>query len=216
VEPDNFYHETSRRLQRHFGTEALAAHIARRYVLDRLEDAHIEWIRRADAVYVATVNPHGRPDCSYKGGLPGFLRVPDAHTVEIPSYDGNGMYRTLGNASAEPWVGLLLLFPDVPAKLRLNGTCEVLTEPAALAAHTGAEAVLRVCVREVFENCPRYLHDRVSGEYSAHCPRPDYQPPEASWKQKPEYEGLLPNRPVPPDRERDPVSRNVSAMNGAD
>jgi predicted pyridoxine 5'-phosphate oxidase superfamily flavin-nucleotide-binding protein len=196
-ESADFYHETSRRLQRHFGTEKLAAHLARRYVLDRLEDTHVEWIRRADAVYVATVNPQGHPECSYKGGLPGFVRVPDPCTMEIPSYDGNGMYRTLGNASAEPWVGLLFLFPDVPAKLRVSGACEVLTEPAALTVHPGAEALLRVSVREVFENCPRYLHDSSSGEYSAHCPRPDYQPPEPAWKQKPEYEGLLPKRPLP-------------------
>jgi predicted pyridoxine 5'-phosphate oxidase superfamily flavin-nucleotide-binding protein len=192
VEPEEFYQGASRTLQRQFGTDELAAHLARRHVLTELDSTHIEWIRRADAVYVATVDPRGRPDCSYKGGLPGFVQVPDVRTLEIPSYDGNGMYRTLGNAAGAAWIGLLFLFPDVPAKLRVNGACQVLTEPPALAGHTGAEAVLRVDIREVFENCPRYLHDRISGEHSAHCPRPDYQPPEPAWKQKPEYQGLLP------------------------
>jgi predicted pyridoxine 5'-phosphate oxidase superfamily flavin-nucleotide-binding protein len=192
VEPEEFYQGASRTLQRQFGTDELAAHLARRYVLTELDSSHIGWIRQADAVYVATVDPRGRPDCSYKGGLPGFVQVPDVRTLEIPSYDGNGMYRTLGNAAGVAWIGLLFLFPDVPAKLRVNGACQVLTEPGALAGHTGAEAVLRVDIREVFENCPRYLHDRVSGEHSAHCPRPDYQPPEPAWKQKPEYLGLLP------------------------
>jgi predicted pyridoxine 5'-phosphate oxidase superfamily flavin-nucleotide-binding protein len=195
MEPEDFYHGGSRQLQRRFGTEELAAHLARRYVLGALEDEHAGWIRGAHAVYVATLDPDGFPDCSYKGGLPGFIRVPDLRTVEIPSYDGNGMYRTLGNAAAQGRVGLLFLFPGLPAKLRVNGTCEVLTDPAALAAHQGAEAVIRVGVRAVFENCPRYLHDPETGEYSVHCPRPDYRPPEPDWKQKPEYEGLL---PVPP------------------
>lgn len=196
--PEDFYTGGSRRLQRLFGTEQLAAHLARRYVLDQLEIAHQTWIRGADAVYVATVDSRGHPECSYKGGLPGFIQVPDSRTLEIPSYNGNGMYRTLGNAAAQAWIGLLFLFPDEPAKLRVNGVCAVLTDPAALATHTGAEAVLRVGVREVFENCPRYLHDPAAGKYSVHCPRPDYQPPDADWKQKPEYAGLL---PAPPPRQ---------------
>ena len=192
MEPADFYHDASRRMQRRFGTDRLAVHLSRRYVLTELADAHVDWIRQADAVYLATVDPRGRPDCSYKGGLPGFVRVPDRHTLEIPSYDGNGMYRTLGNATGTGWVGLLFLFPELPAKLRVNGACQVLTEAAAVACHPGAEAVLRVDIHQVFENCPRYLHDRRTGEYSAHCPRPDYRPPDAAWKQKPEYHGLLP------------------------
>ncbi|MQS10729.1 pyridoxamine 5'-phosphate oxidase [Streptomyces kaniharaensis] len=194
MKPEDFYHDGSRELQHRFGTEELAAHLARAYVLDELEEAHAEWIRGADAVYVATLDPQGFPECSYKGGLPGFVRVPDLRTLEIPSYDGNGMYRTLGNAAAGRRVGLLFLFPARRAKLRVNGTCEVLADPAALAPHHGAEAVLRVGVTAVFENCPRYLHDPETGEHSAHCPRPGHRPPEPDWKKKPEYDGLLPVR----------------------
>lgn len=198
MDPAEFYHGASRHLQRRFGTEGLAAHIARRYVVDALEPEHVEWIRGASAVYVATVDPQGFPECSYKGGLPGFIQVLDPRTLELPSYDGNGMYRTLGNASAQPRVALLFLFPELPAKLRVNGACEVLTQPSAVASHIGADAVLRVHIREVFENCPRYLHNPVTGEYSAHCPRPGYRPPDPAWKLKPEYDGLLPARnPVP-------------------
>lgn len=192
MEPDDFYDGGSRDLQRRFGTGVLAAHLAHRYALDRLESAHVQWIRRADAVFVATVDTRGRPECSYKGGLPGFVRVLDERTLEFPSYDGNGMYRTLGNAATTSRIGLLFLLPQVPAKLRVNGVCTVLTGVGVLADHAGAEAAVRVCVEQVFENCPRYLHDRATGEHSAHCPRPGYRPPEAEWKRKPEYEGLLP------------------------
>jgi kynurenine formamidase/predicted pyridoxine 5'-phosphate oxidase superfamily flavin-nucleotide-binding protein len=195
VEPEEFYDTGSRDLQRRFGTEALATHLSRRYVLDRLEDEHVEWIRGADTVYVATVDSRGNPECSYKGGLPGFVRVLDDRTLEIPSYDGNGMYRTLGNIATERRIGLLFLLPDVPAKLRVNGACEVLTGDGAVGAHVGAEAVVRVAIREVFENCPRYLHDPVTGEPSAHCPRPEYEPPAPDWKLKPEYDSLLPHPP---------------------
>jgi hypothetical protein len=203
MESDAFYQPASRDLQRAFGTEALAAHLARRYVLDALEDAHVGWIRQTDSVYVATVDERGHPECSYKGGLPGFVHVPDRYTLELPSYDGNGMYRTLGNAAARSRIGLLFLVPDPPAKLRVNGVCALLTGPAELAAHPGAEAVLRIGIEEVFENCPRYLHDRASGEYSVHCPRPGYQPPDPAWKRKPEYRGLLPRERAPQPRESD-------------
>ncbi len=188
---DGFYHDGSRRLQRRLGTERLAQHIARHYVQDFLAEEHIGWIRGADAVFLATTDPHGRPECSYKGGLPGFVRVPDPRTLEIPSYDGNGMFRSFGNALVCPNVGLLFLFPEHRAKLRVNGVCEVLTDTAAVAGHTGAEALLRVTVGEVFENCPRYLHDRSTGERSADCPRTEYVPPDPDWKLKPEYEGIV-------------------------
>jgi uncharacterized protein len=202
MEPAEFYHAGSRQLQQHFGTERLADHIARRYVLSALTAEHIGWICGADAVYVATVDAAGNPDCSYKGGLPGFVIVSDPNTLEIPSYDGNGMFRTLGNAATAARIGLLFVLPGVPAKLRVNGACSVLTEPAALAGHPGAEAVLRVHIEDVFENCPRYLHDRRSGEHSEHCPRPGYQPPEPDWKLKAEYDQLLPGRSVPAHHER--------------
>ncbi|MCX0241726.1 pyridoxamine 5'-phosphate oxidase family protein [Streptomyces drozdowiczii] len=194
MKPDAFYHEHSRGLQHRFGTTGLAGHLAEKYVLDRLEPEHQEWIAAADEVFVATVGPDGRPDCSYKGGLPGFVRVLDARTLELPSYDGNGMYRTLGNAVAAAHVALLFLPADVPGKLRVGGRARLLTDPEAVAAHEGAEAVLRITVDQVFENCPRYLHDRATGAHSAHCPRPGHLPPEPEWKKKPEYEGLLPLR----------------------
>jgi predicted pyridoxine 5'-phosphate oxidase superfamily flavin-nucleotide-binding protein len=203
MEPDDFYRPGSRRLQEAFGTGALAAHLARRYVLDALEDEHVDWIRGADAVWVATVSEDGQPECSYKGGLPGFVRVPGRRSLEIPSYDGNGMYRTLGNAAGGARIGLLFLFPETPAKLRVNGACEVSTDADVLAGHHGAEAVVRVTIEQVFENCPRYLHDPQTGGRSRDCPRPDYQPPEAAWKQKPEYEQLLPAGPAAAERERE-------------
>lgn len=196
MKPDDFYHDASRSLQGGFGTRDLADHLAVRYVLEEFEPEHAAWIRAADSVFLATLDPHGQPDCSYKGGLPGFIRVTGPRALEIPSYDGNGMYRTLGNAAAGGRIGLLFLFPEHKAKLRVNGTCEVVTGGDILAAHHGAEAVLRVGVTAVFENCPRYLHERETGRHSAHCPRPGYRPPDPDWKLKPEYDGLLPNPPT--------------------
>ena len=42
-------------------------------------------------------------------GLPGFARVLDGQTLVFPDYNGNGMFRSLGDILANPHVGLLFL-----------------------------------------------------------------------------------------------------------
>ncbi|WP_239312252.1 MULTISPECIES: fatty acid desaturase [unclassified Frankia] len=186
-----FYHAGSLELQREFGTERLAQHIADRYVAPALSTQDVSIIEAADCFYLATADADGRPDCSYKGGFPGFVRVTGPHTFCFPSYDGNGMFRSLGNIRANPAVGLLFIDPGRPVKLRINGAASVHTDPARTSEFIGAEAVVEVRVRNIFENCPRYLHDRVTGQHSKHCPRENYQPPDPEWKKKSEYDGMV-------------------------
>ena len=196
MEPDRFYGPGSRYLQERAGTRRLADHLAGRYVLDALEPAHVAWVLAADSVFVSTVAHDGQPEVSYKGGLPGFVQVPDPRTLEIPSFDGNGMFRTLGNARDHGRLGLLFLVEEPRAKLRIHASAEVAMDAPTLARHRGAQVVLRAHVSAVFENCPRYLHDRAAGTHSADCPRPSHTPPTPAWKLKREYEGLIP-RPDP-------------------
>lgn len=186
-----FYHDGSRALQDALGTRRLADHIAERYVSAELDETATAIVRAADCFYLATADRDGRPDCSYKGGLPGFVRVRSRTEIAFPSYDGNGMFRSLGNLLVNPAVGLLFVDLQGPRRLRLNGTARVCTGSADTADWPGADAVVQVSVREVFENCPRYLHDRAAGTYSVHCPRPGHTPPEPDWKRKPEYDPIL-------------------------
>ena len=58
------------------------------------------FIEGCDMFFIATADAAGQPQCSYKGGDPGFVRVVDERTIAFPSYDGNGMYLTAGNASS--------------------------------------------------------------------------------------------------------------------
>ena len=71
--------------------------------------------------FIATADEEGRPQCSYKGGDPGFVRVLDERTIAFPGYDGNGMYLTFGNALVNPHVGLLFVDFEGRKRLRLNG-----------------------------------------------------------------------------------------------
>lgn len=187
----SFYHPGAIEMQRRLATERLAAHIAEKYVAAELSDSDIEVVTAADCFYLATADAFGQPDCSYKGGLPGFVRVIDRRTVKFPHYDGNGMFRSLGNLLVNPRVGMLFIDYEHPVKLRINGEAEVSTEASQTVQFEGADAVITVQVAQVFENCPRYLHRRATGEHSRHCPRPGYVPPDPEWKLKPEYDGIV-------------------------
>ena len=65
--------------------------------------------------FLATADAEGRPQCSYKGGDPGFVRVLDEHTLAFPNYDGNGMFLSVGNVLVNPHVGLLFIDFERPA-----------------------------------------------------------------------------------------------------
>ncbi len=133
------------------------------------------------------------PDCSFKGGDPGFVRITGPKTLEFPDYDGNLMFRTLGNVSKNPHVALLFIsFGQAPKRLRLNGIATIHRTPERLSAHAGAQAVIEVECVDLFPNCPRYIPDLGTGVGSIYNPRPGAEPPVPEWKALPQVTQLLP------------------------
>lgn len=179
----DLYQPGSRTLQDRFDTRRLANRIEERLVHARLSDDDRAFIEARDMFFLATADAEGRPSCSYKGGDPGFVRVLDEQNIAFPSYDGNGMFLSLGNALVNPQVGLLFIDFSRGRRLRLNGEASVATEGDPLLAElTGAQLVVRVKVREVFPNCPRYIHRMALEERSRFVPRPGETPPVPNWK----------------------------------
>ena len=144
--------------------------------------------------FIATDDAQGRPDCSYKGGLPGFVRILDDHTLAVPDYDGNGMYRTWGNVIVNPHVGLLFLDFEQPKRIRVNGTAQVREDDPVRAEFPGAVFIVRVHATQIFPNCPRYIHKMQVVEQSVYSPRPDYTPPVPAWKMFDSFRDHLPAR----------------------
>jgi uncharacterized protein len=171
-----------RGLQDRFDTRRIADRIDELLVHDFIDDHAREFIESRDMMFVATVDPSGQPTCSYKGGDPGFVRVLDERTLAFPSYDGNGMFLTLGNLAATAKVGLLFLDFERPNRLRLHGTATVSADDPLLPTWPGAQVVVRVSVTEVFPNCPRYLHHMKLVERSHFVPHPDEPTPVPDWK----------------------------------
>src|ERR1041385_4161850 len=106
------YHQGNRDLQDRFDTRRLADRIEDVLVVPRsraLSEKDKAYIEAREMFFLATSDAEGRPNCSYKGGDPGFIRVLDEHTVAFPNYDGNGMYLSMGNALVNPHVGMLFI-----------------------------------------------------------------------------------------------------------
>lgn len=197
---DPMYHEGMRQLQDARDTRRLADRLEKVTVRTAFTDEDRAFIQRCAMVFVATADGQGRPDCSYKGGLPGFVRVLDDRTLCIPDYDGNGMYRSWGNVLVNAHVGLLLVDFEQPKRLRVNGTARVTTDDSLLSGCPGAVFIVRVTAERIFPNCPRYLHKMQLVEHSVHAPRPEYTPPVPAWKTFAEFRDSLPVR----DRPKEP------------
>ena len=178
------YHEGSRWFQDRFDTRRLADRIDERLVDDVIDADDRAFIERMDMFFLATADAEGRPQCSYKGGDPGFVRVLDATTIAFPNYDGNGMYLSMGNIALNPHVGLLFVdfTAQRPSRLRLNGVASVDEADPLVAAYPGAQFVVRVRATQVFPNCPRYIHRMALVERSRFVPRADREPPVPDWK----------------------------------
>ena len=186
------YHEGSRLLQDQFATRKLADRLVQVLARDAFTDEDRAFIESRPLFFLATADAEGHPDCSYKGGLPGFVRVVDRHTLAFPSYDGNGMFKSLGNLLVNPQVGLLFIDFESPKRLRVNGEATVDARDALLPDFVGSQLIVRVHARAIFPNCPRYIHQMQIIEQSVYTPREGHTPPVPKWKRSPDFRDVLP------------------------
>jgi hypothetical protein len=142
--------------------------------------------------FLATADAEGRPQCSYKGGAPGFVRVLDQHTIAFPNYDGNGMYLSAGNAVLNPHVGILFVDFESRKRLRLNGVAAQTMEDPLMAEFPEAQFIWRVRATQVFPNCPRYIHEYRLVERSRFVPKSECKTPVPAWKTRPWASDVLP------------------------
>ena len=186
------YHDESRELQDRFDTRRLADRIEERLVHDSLTDDDRAFVESRDMFFLATVDEDGQPQCSYKGGDPGFVRFVDERTLAFPSFDGNGMYLSLGNIAQTERVGMLFVDFERPRRMRVNGVARVVADDPLLAEYPRAQCVVRVEVTEVFPNCGRYIHRLQLVERSRFTPRAESAPPVPDWKRSDWARDVLP------------------------
>jgi predicted pyridoxine 5'-phosphate oxidase superfamily flavin-nucleotide-binding protein len=186
TEPHGAYHEGMRAMQDRFDTRRLADRLEQVTYHNSFWDGDKTFIESASMFFLATVDADGHPDVSYKGGIPGFVRVVDDRTLAFPSYDGNGQFRTLGNIAVNPNVALLFVDFEHPNRMRITGT-------ASLQEGTDdSDALVVVAVDQVWPNCPRYVHTMQLVEQSVYAPKDGHVPPVPEWKQMDLFKDVLP------------------------
>jgi predicted pyridoxine 5'-phosphate oxidase superfamily flavin-nucleotide-binding protein len=192
--PTPLYHQGNRQLQDQFDSRRIADRLEQVTLHAVFSDNDRAFVARCAMFFLATCDASGQPDVSYKGGLPGFIRVVEDSTLAFPHYDGNGMFKSLGNILVNPRVALLFVDFEHPSRMRVNGTASVSAEDPLLASFPGAQLIVRVTAEHIFPNCPRYVHRMQLVEHSIYAPRPEYEPPEPDWKRMVEFRDALPRQ----------------------
>jgi len=191
---NSIYHEGMRQLQDIRDTRRIADRLQETIVHTKFTEDDRAFIERCSMFFAATADANGHPDCSYKGGLPGFVRVLDEHTLAFPDYDGNGMYRSWGNLLVNPYVGLLFIDFEKQSRLRVNGRAKVDVDDPLKSDFAGSVFIIRITAEKIFPACPRYIHKMQLVEFSEYAPKANYIPPVPDWKKYDEFRDALPAR----------------------
>jgi uncharacterized protein len=188
------YNDGARQLQDHFDSRRIADRLEQVTVHHEFTESDRAFIESKSMFFLGTADAEGWPDVSYKGGVPGFVRVLDPRTLVWADYDGNGMFRSLGNVLVNPRVQLLFVDFERPRRVRVSGTARVHTAHPRLAEWPGGQALIEVAVERIFPNCPRYIHRMTLVEHSPYAPREGATPPVPDWKNDPRFADAVKKR----------------------
>jgi predicted pyridoxine 5'-phosphate oxidase superfamily flavin-nucleotide-binding protein len=185
------YHEGNRRLQDEFGSRPIADRLEERLTRTEFTADDKVFIESRLLFFIATADAQGRPDCNHKGGMPGFVRLSGPDEIVFPDYDGNGMFKSLGNIAVNPHVGLLFIDFETPKRLRVNGEARISSDDPLLAHAVGAQLIVRVKARAIFPNCPRYIPKMQLIEPSPYAPKAGVEFIEPAWKSFPDFASVI-------------------------
>lgn len=188
------YHRGSRRLQDEFESRAIADRLEQVTTRSAFTASDKSFIESVMFFFLATADAKGRPDSSFKGGAAGFVRVTGPSELVFPDFDGNGMFKSLGNIAVNPNVGILFIDLEKPRRLRVNGTAKLCRDDPLLSRTVGAQMIVRIKARAIFPNCPRYMPIVKLVEESMYSPKARHGFPEPAWKDFPEFKDAIPPR----------------------
>lgn len=111
-------------------------------------------------------------DASYRGGLPGFIKVLENNTLLIPDYQGNSMFNTLGNIHLNPKAGIIIVDFEHSRVLQLSGCAKILWQQEDNADHSaGTKRFWQLSVEKWQETLiPKGINWSFQ-DYSPHNPR---------------------------------------------
>jgi predicted pyridoxine 5'-phosphate oxidase superfamily flavin-nucleotide-binding protein len=192
------YHDGNRQLQDQFDSRRISDRLEEKLTRTAFTADDKAFIETAAYFFLATADTNGLPDCSFKGGMPGLVRMTGDSELAFPDYDGNGMFKSLGNIMLNRHVGLLFIaMHDKPKRLRVNGTAQVRRDDPLMTEMVGAQLIVRVTAKAIFPNCPRYIPDMQMTGPSIYAPQPQCEPPEPAWKSFDSFKDVIhPRQPT--------------------
>lgn len=193
----SFYGRSSRELQERFDTVGLADRLEAAIVVPELSEDDQRFVAQRDFFFLSTVSVDGFPTVSHKGGDVGLVTVVDPSTLAFPSYDGNGMYLSMGNLAETARIGMLFIDFVNPTRLRVQATASLSADDELMARYPGAELIVLARITAAFTNCPRYIHRHDRVESSRYVPDDSGQAPLAPWKRIDGLQDVIPEADRP-------------------
>ena len=187
-----YYGESQRALQAQFGTTRMADRIEQLASHNEFNDDAKGFIENCEMFFLTSINDKGQPTVSYKGGDIGFVKALDSNTLIFPSYDGNGMFSSMGNIAANANIGMLFISFEMPHRIRVQGTASISQDATLLAHYKEADFVVTVKLEELWQNCPRYIPKYEKVRNSRYVPSADCETPLAEWKRVDLLQDVLP------------------------
>ncbi len=191
----SFYTESQKQLQDTFESRRLAERLEAAIVTDEIvPELHQAFIESRDFFFLATVNAQGEPTVSHKGGTVGVVTVVDATTLAFPSYDGNGMFLSMGNIAETGKIGMLFIDFETPNRVRVQATATISTDDPLMTKYPGAQLLVRAKVEKVFFNCARLIHKHKRVAASPYVPDQNGETPFPAWKRIDLVQDALPSK----------------------
>lgn len=206
----DIYGDNHRSLQDKYDTRRLADRLEEMIISDVIGEQDKPFIESREFFFLSTVDQQAQPTVSFKGGPPGFVKVVDERTIAFPSYDGNGMFYSMGNLKGKPEIGILFIDFENPHRVRFHGTASIQENDPLLDEYHEAELVVRVSLSKMWINCPRYIPKFQKVESSRYVPNVTTQTPLAAWKRIDAVQDVLPAK----DAGRPEASGGVITMEG--
>ena len=192
INMSHFYSAYHRDLQSQHETLDLADRLESMIVAPEISEQHQPFIESRDFFFLTTIDQRGYPTCSHKGGKPGLISVVNPRELAFPSYDGNGMYLSMGNINGNAKIGILLIDFETPHRIRIHGDARIEIDDDLMDKYPGAELIVRVAVQEIFINCPRYIHRMTPTQPSKYIPSEHGEAPMPQWKRIDAVQDVLP------------------------
>ena len=127
------------------------------------------FLAQRDSVYLGTATADGRPYIQHRGGLPGFVKVLDDHTLAFADYSGNRQYISVGNLTENDQAFLFLMDYETQSRIKIWGRAKFVEDDPALLERVfdagyraRPERVLVFTVEAWDVNCPQHITPRYT------------------------------------------------------